>query len=72
MRAQYIAIEGVIGAGKTTLTKKMADHFGGGQLLELHDENPFLPDFYKDAEFPDRFLLYMRPSPWVIVTNPTF
>jgi len=45
---QYIAIEGVIGAGKTSLARKMADHFGGKLLLEKYEENPFLKDFYKN------------------------
>ena len=45
MRLQYIAIEGVIGVGKTSLTKKLSDHFGGRILLEQHEENPFLKDF---------------------------
>lgn len=43
---QYIAIEGVIGVGKTSLTKKLAEHFGGKEILEKQDENPFLKDFY--------------------------
>jgi deoxyadenosine/deoxycytidine kinase len=48
VRLQYIAIEGVIGAGKTSLATRMAEKFGGRLLLELHEENPFLPDFYRD------------------------
>ncbi len=48
MRLQYIAIEGVIGVGKTSLTKKLSDHFGGRILLEQHEENPFLKDFYNN------------------------
>lgn len=48
MHLQYIAIEGVIGAGKTSLAKKLADHFGGKEFLEKQDENPFLKDFYKN------------------------
>jgi deoxyadenosine/deoxycytidine kinase len=48
VRLQYIAIEGVIGAGKTSLATRMAERFGGRLLLELHEENPFLPDFYRD------------------------
>lgn len=50
MQLRYIAIEGVIGAGKTSLTKKLAAHFGGKELLEQHDENPFLKDFYKNPK----------------------
>lgn len=48
MQLQYIAIEGVIGVGKTSLAIKMADHFGGKTLLEKHEENPFLKDFYNN------------------------
>jgi len=48
VRLQYIAIEGVIGVGKTSLTKKLSDHFGGRILLEQHEENPFLKDFYNN------------------------
>lgn len=52
MRLQYIAIEGVIGAGKTSLSQKISDRYGARLLLEQHEENPFLPDFYED---PRRF-----------------
>lgn len=48
MRLQYIVIEGVIGAGKTSLATLIAERFGGRVLLEQHEENPFLPDFYRD------------------------
>ncbi len=44
----YIAIEGVIGAGKTSLAKILAKRLNGRLVLEKHDENPFLADFYKD------------------------
>jgi len=47
---KYIAIEGVIGAGKTTVAKKLAEHRGSRLLLERYEENPFLKDFYKDKE----------------------
>ena len=52
MRLQYIAIEGVIGAGKTSLAKKMAERFEARILLEQHEANPFLTDFYRE---PQRF-----------------
>jgi deoxyadenosine/deoxycytidine kinase len=48
LRLQYIAIEGVIGAGKTSLATRMSESFGGRLLLEPFEENPFLPDFYRD------------------------
>ncbi len=44
----YIAIEGNIGAGKTTLTTKIADDFNAKTILERFADNPFLPKFYKD------------------------
>ena len=44
----YIAIEGVIGAGKTSLAKILAKRLDGHLVLEKHEENPFLADFYKD------------------------
>ncbi|MDG2019675.1 MAG: deoxynucleoside kinase [SAR86 cluster bacterium] len=43
---KFIAVEGPIGAGKTTLTKLLADSFGYDTFLEQPAENPFLPDFY--------------------------
>ena len=48
MRLQYIAVEGVIGVGKTSLANKLADHFNGKRLLERFEENPFLKDFYNN------------------------
>lgn len=44
----FIAIEGNIGAGKTTLAHKIADDFNGKKILERFADNPFLPKFYKD------------------------
>ncbi len=44
----YIAIEGNIGAGKTTLAKKIADDFNAKTVLERFADNPFLPKFYED------------------------
>ena len=47
-RFNYIAIEGNIGAGKTTLTHKIAEDFNAKTVLEGFADNPFLPKFYKD------------------------
>ncbi|MFH6969412.1 2-amino-4-hydroxy-6-hydroxymethyldihydropteridine diphosphokinase [Flavobacterium sp. FlaQc-28] len=44
----YIAFEGNIGAGKTTLVHKIADDFNAKTVLERFADNPFLPKFYKD------------------------
>ena len=43
---KFIAVEGPIGAGKTTLTKLLANSFVYDTFLEQPSENPFLPDFY--------------------------
>lgn len=45
----YIAIEGNIGAGKTSLATKMARDFNAKLILERFKDNPFLPKFYEDA-----------------------
>lgn len=44
----YIAIEGVIGVGKTTLARLLQPVFDARALLEVFEENPFLSDFYGD------------------------
>lgn len=45
---RYIAIEGVIGVGKTSLAHLLADHLNGRLVLEKPEENPFLEDFYRN------------------------
>ncbi len=54
---RYIAIEGVIGVGKTSLTKKLAQRYNGDTILEPFEENPFLERFYQD------------PAPWAFQTQ---
>ncbi|WP_339918867.1 2-amino-4-hydroxy-6-hydroxymethyldihydropteridine diphosphokinase [uncultured Flavobacterium sp.] len=44
----YVALEGNIGAGKTTLATKIAEDFNAKTVLERFADNPFLPKFYKD------------------------
>ncbi|WP_179375108.1 2-amino-4-hydroxy-6-hydroxymethyldihydropteridine diphosphokinase [Winogradskyella wichelsiae] len=46
----YIAIEGNIGAGKTSLANKIAKDFNAKLILERFADNPFLPKFYKEPE----------------------
>ena len=46
----YIAIEGNIGAGKTSLASLMSDEFNARVVLERFADNPFLPKFYEDKE----------------------
>lgn len=50
MRYNYIAIEGNIGAGKTTLASKISERYNGKLILEQFEENPFLAKFYENAE----------------------
>jgi len=45
---RYVAIEGVIGVGKTSLARLLADRFRARLVLEEPEANPFLADFYKD------------------------
>tara|TARA_B110000444_G_C18846900_1_gene602609 strand:+ start:2139 stop:2831 length:693 start_codon:yes stop_codon:yes gene_type:complete len=45
---QYIAIEGAIGVGKTTLAKRLAESFNYQTLLEKAEDNPFLERFYQN------------------------
>ena len=51
MKNKYIAIEGNIGVGKTTLAKFLANHFNGSLLLEEFAENKFLKLFYKTKDY---------------------
>ncbi len=50
MTNNYIAIEGVIGVGKTTLARLLQSHFQATILLEVFEENPFLAHFYQERE----------------------
>ncbi|MCF6306439.1 MAG: 2-amino-4-hydroxy-6-hydroxymethyldihydropteridine diphosphokinase [Flavobacteriaceae bacterium] len=56
---RYVAIEGNIGAGKTSLATQMASDFNAKLVLERFKENPFLPKFYKE---PDRFAFPLEMS----------
>ncbi len=51
---RYIVVEGPIGVGKTSLTRKLAEHLQADLLLENASDNPFLPRFYQD---PKRYAL---------------
>ncbi len=55
----FIAIEGNIGAGKTSLTNKMAHDFNAKLILERFADNPFLPKFYEE---PKRYAFTLEMS----------
>ena len=50
MLYNFIALEGNIGAGKTTLAAKISEEFNGKLVLEQFEDNPFLPKFYEDPQ----------------------
>lgn len=54
---KYIAVEGVIGAGKTSLAKKLSERLNAQLILEEFEDNPFLKDFYDD---PKKFAFYTQ------------
>lgn len=60
----FLVVEGPIGVGKTSLVRRLAEHFRGETLLEAADENPFLQRFYenpKASAFPAQlFFLFQR------------
>jgi deoxyguanosine kinase len=47
-RFRYLVVEGPIGAGKTSLAKRLGEHLGADLLLEQPADNPFLARFYQD------------------------
>lgn len=46
----HLAVAGNIGSGKTTLTEKLAKHYGWKAEFEAVDNNPYLADFYEDMK----------------------
>ncbi|HLL52211.1 MAG TPA: deoxynucleoside kinase [Myxococcaceae bacterium] len=50
MENRYIVVEGPIGVGKTSLTNILTERFNARRVLEVVEENPFLPLFYEDRE----------------------
>ena len=46
----FVAVAGNIGAGKSTLTRMLADHFGWQPFFEANADNPYLADFYRDMQ----------------------
>jgi deoxyadenosine/deoxycytidine kinase len=59
LKYKYIAIEGNIGAGKTTLAKRLSEEFNARLILERFEDNSFLPKFY---EQPDSYAFPLEMS----------
>ena len=74
-RYRHIAIEGPIGAGKTTLARLLAERIGAELLLEQPAENPFLARFYDDragyAFQTQLFFLFQRERQFRAITQPS-
>lgn len=49
-KSLFLAVAGNIGAGKSSLTRLLAEHFGWKPYFESVDDNPYLPDFYADMK----------------------
>ncbi len=73
-RFRHIAIEGPIGAGKTSLARKLADRLGAELMLERPAENPFLDRFYADmagyAFQTQLFFLFQRQKQVQAIAQP--
>ena len=74
-RFRHIAVEGVIGAGKSTLARQLAERLGAELLLEQAAENPFLGRFYADmkgyAFQTQLFFLFQRQKQLEAIAQPT-
>ncbi len=68
MNYRFITVEGNIGAGKTTLSSLLSEHYHSRLVLEAFADNPFLPSFYKNPEqyaFPlELFFMAERYKQW--------
>jgi deoxyadenosine/deoxycytidine kinase len=65
MNYHYIAIEGNIGAGKTTLAHLLSKHFNARLILEQFADNPFLAKFYENPKqnaFPLSYFLWRKDT----------
>ena len=75
LRFRHIAVEGPIGAGKTSLATRLAEHLGAELMLERPAENPFLDRFYADmagyAFQTQLFFLFQRQKQVQAIAQPS-
>ncbi len=75
LRYRHIAVEGPIGAGKTSLARRLAEHLGAELMLERPAENPFLDRFYADmsgyAFQTQLFFLFQRQKQVQSIAQPS-
>ena len=76
MKHRFLVVEGPIGCGKTSLAKRLAQHFGTDLILEDPESNPFLPLFYRDmrrhALSTQLFFLFQRVRQLSELRQPDF
>jgi deoxyguanosine kinase len=74
-RFRHVAVEGPIGAGKTTLSRRLAQRIGAELMLEQPAENPFLDRFYDDmkgyAFQTQLFFLFQRQKQMQALAQPS-
>jgi deoxyguanosine kinase len=74
MKHRFVVVEGPIGSGKSTLARLLAERFGGDLILENANDNPFLPQFYRDmkryALATQMFFLFQRVNQLAAIKQP--
>jgi deoxyguanosine kinase len=74
MKHRFVVVEGPIGSGKSTLARLLAERFGGALILENANDNPFLPQFYRDmkryALATQMFFLFQRANQLAAIKQP--
>jgi deoxyguanosine kinase len=74
MKHRFVVVEGPIGSGKSTLARLLAERFGGALILENANDNPFLPQFYRDmkryALATQMFFLFQRVNQLAAIKQP--
>jgi deoxyguanosine kinase len=74
MKHRFVVVEGPIGSGKSTLARLLAERFGGDLILENANDNPFLPQFYRDmkryALATQMFFLFQRANQLAAIKQP--